>query len=516
MSDPRHVLEQYLQIRSETLLRQTVVHYQTHIRSLLDFLDQHYPELDSLADLRRTPHVEGWLQSLASANPPFTKGTLDQFIRHVRRFLEDIRAWEWPDCPPSRLILPADIPKRDRPPRPPRPPRPRKPRTPRRQPLDPSNAFHQILKRYLDIRGATLRPGTLDHYRLHGLGLINFLQSHFPDLDSFAKLQRLHIEAWLRMLAGAQPPYRNSTRRECIRNVRRFLEDIQDWAWSGSPPTDLIRRDDFPPPQRYLPKPLPPDADVDLMEGLENEGSLLSLGLLLARRTGLRVGELRRLDLECLTETPEGRFSIRVPLGKLRTEREVPIDEETAALVRSIREKRGTPPPTSDPETARPLHLLLCSPMGLLLSRNAFGRKLKKVAAVRGIAHNVHPHRLRHTYATELIRNGLSLPAVMRLLGHTNLKMTLRYVEVTNDDLGRDYLRAMERARHRYAQLKSVASQDPRGLSEPDKVGDAFDRLVACVQAVRFAHPDPVRRKKFQRFVERLRRVQGELPGLLQ
>ncbi len=46
----------------------------------------------------------------------------------------------------------------------------------------------------------------------------------------------------------------------------------------------------------------------------------------------------------------------------------------------------------------------------------------------------------RHTYATELVRGGLNLVGVMKLLGHRTIKMTLRYVKVTNEDLGRDYL----------------------------------------------------------------------------
>lgn len=511
MSEPHRVLERYLRVRSETLISSTVSHYRTHVRSFLDFLDQNHAEVDSLTKLRRTPHVEEWLEGLTSAQPPYTKRTLDQIIRHVRRFLEDIRAWSWPGCPQSLLIFSTDIPKWKRPSRPPRPP---KPRTRRRQPLDPDDPLQQVLKRYLDVRGVTLRPSTLDQYRLHGLGLINFLRSRFPDLDCFTMLQRPHIEAWLCALADAHPPYCNGTRRERIRNVRRFLEDLQDWGWSGAR-TDLIRPDDFPPSQRYLPKPLPPDVDADLMEALSNEGSLISLGLLLARRAGLRLGELRRLDLECLTKSSETRFSIRVPLGKLQTEREVPIDEDTATIVQTIQTNRGPRPRTSDPETTRPLELLLCTSKGLLLSSTVFWRKLKKVAADSGITHNVHPHRLRHTYATELIRNGLSLPAVMRLLGHTNLKMTLRYVEVTNDDLGRDYLKAMERARHRYARLKAVPDPNQRDLSAIDKLANAFDQLVAHVQAHRFDQPDPVRRKKLQRLVERLRRAQRDLPALL-
>ena len=54
----------------------------------------------------------------------------------------------------------------------------------------------------------------------------------------------------------------------------------------------------------------------------------------------------------------------------------------------------------------------------------------------------------------------------------------------------------MGRARQRYAQLTKVATPDSPGRTGPVHVDDAFDRLVALVQAVRFDHPDPARRKK--------------------
>lgn len=67
-----------------------------------------------------------------------------------------------------------------------------------------------------------------------------------------------------------------------------------------------------------------------------------------------------------------------------------------------------------------------------------------------------------------------SLVGVMKLLGHRNIKMTLRYVEVTNEDLGRDYLKAMEKARHRYADLKDAGSPESDDQGDP-LIEVAFD-----------------------------------------
>jgi integrase len=56
--------------------------------------------------------------------------------------------------------------------------------------------------------------------------------------------------------------------------------------------------------------------------------------------------------------------------------------------------------------------------------------------------HKANPHRFRHTFATDMVRAGVSLPALMRLMGHANIQTTLIYVEVTPIDVYQQYARA--------------------------------------------------------------------------
>jgi site-specific recombinase XerD len=53
-----------------------------------------------------------------------------------------------------------------------------------------------------------------------------------------------------------------------------------------------------------------------------------------------------------------------------------------------------------------------------------------------------NPHRFRHTFATDMVRAGVSLPALMRLMGHANIQTTLVYVEITPIDVYQQYARA--------------------------------------------------------------------------
>jgi hypothetical protein len=170
-----------------------------------------------------------------------------------------------------------------------------------------------------------------------------------------------------------------------------------------------------------------------------------------------------------------------------------------------------------DPQTGKELELLFSTKKNVMPYPRLFAWKLKAVAKSAGIAINVHPHRLRHTYATELLRCGVSLVAVMKLLGHRTLRMTLCYVEVTNEDIARDYLKAIEKTQDRYSELQITNRLAVHDAGEPEKgLGLEFEQLIARVQAVRLDHPDPGRRKSLQRLVERLRRAQNELPDLFQ
>ena len=63
---------------------------------------------------------------------------------------------------------------------------------------------------------------------------------------------------------------------------------------------------------------------------------------------------------------------------------------------------------------------------------------------------NAHPHRLRHTFAVDMVREGMALPVLMRLMGHANIEMTMRYVNLSAEDVRLEFERATRRiAGHR-------------------------------------------------------------------
>lgn len=368
--------------------------------------------------------------------------------------------------------------------------------------------------RYLAAMAPTMRPDTIGSYRCALSSLLRHLRKEHPGIRSFDELERPHVTGWLRAMASHEPPYSVDTRRRYITDVRLFFDRIYDWRWKEAPPPDLIRKKDFPKANRHLPRPLSPEVDLLLRRRLEQDGDLLAKCLLLTRATGIRIGELQRLERDCLLRSTDGNCVLRVPLGKLHQDRVVPIDDPTAKLVEEIRARSPERPPSRDPKTNRRVRFLTGYESGKPFHRDRFRARLRRAVKAAGIKERVYPHRLRHTYATDMLRHGVSLPALMKLLGHTSLAMTLRYADVTPTDLSRAYLDAAEKNRERYAALGPAILPD-RGAQPTTNVVAALDDVIARLQQLRFDHPDERRRHDLQRLVERLRRARADLATAL-
>src|SRR5213076_3607612 len=129
-----------------------------------------------------------------------------------------------------------------------------------------------------------------------------------------------------------------------------FLNDIGQWGWPEAPARRLIFPREGPRRPRALPRYLPAESDRRLVAALEASSETLAANaLLLARQTGLRIGELVDLELDCVHEVPGQGAWLKVPLGKLKTERMVPLDEETLVLLDQIMSTRSAGRPIPHP-----------------------------------------------------------------------------------------------------------------------------------------------------------------------
>jgi integrase len=283
-----------------------------------------------------------------------------------------------------------------------------------------------------------------------------------PGIASLAALDRKqHIETYLTAVADARSsrsgdPISASERRARVLAVSVLLNSITEWGWPEAPPRRLVFRADIPRLPRPLPRYLTPDADRRLAGALEDSPCRLAAdALLLQRACGLRIGELTDLELDCVHEVPGQGAWLKVPLGKLDTERMVPLDDETVALVDRIVAHRSPGQPIPHPRTGKRAEFLLTH-HGRRLSPETLRDELTRAARNAGIGHAT-PHQLRHTYATALVNAGVSLQSLMALLGHVSAEMSLRYGRLFDQTVRTEYERALTLAKHQIGPLPAIS-----------------------------------------------------------
>jgi integrase len=318
---------------------------------------------------------------------------------------------------------------------------------------DVSPPIQAAMIAYLERKRATCRPKTVSSIatRLTHFGV--FLADTDPGLESVAALDRCrHIEPYLTSLVDAVDSRTGelitvADRSRRVLAVAGFLADITEWGWPDAPPRKLVFRDDTPKLPRALPRYLPVDVDRRLTETLTTrpENTLAAAALRLQRACGLRIGELLDLELDCVHDLPEHGSWLKVPLGKLDTERMIPIDTEIGDLIDQIIDLRSPGRAMPHPRYRRPAQFLFTH-HGRRLGQQAVRTELSRAAQLAGLDH-ITPHQLRHTYATALVNAGVSLQALMALLGHASAEMSLRYGRLFDTTVKDEYERALDLAK---------------------------------------------------------------------
>jgi integrase len=326
---------------------------------------------------------------------------------------------------------------------------------------------------------------------------LTYLGSQYPAVRSLGQLRRdPHILGWLALLRSQDPPRATITRANYVIYLRRMLEEL---AWTEQLPAlaHLLGRDDVPRKEHHLPRPLTPEQDQLIQRELVRRNDLTSNVLLLLRHTGMRIGECVDLSVDCLRPVGPNQWAIHVPLGKLKTERWVPVDSMVCQLVERIHSLR---PPTATNTGS----LLLSRPRGRCMLVRRVRAALRDVTAAAGITARIVPHQFRHTYGTEMLRAGVSFAAVMKLLGHKSPHMTMEYLEITQQDLQREFQLARSRPRHLSPQPKAARASRRAGF------GGLIDSLLGAqhvMEMFRRSLPNPASRNCIARLSNRLIKI---------
>ena len=486
------IFETQIQALTVTLRPSTIHSYRVAARSLLCHLQRDFPQVHHLSELRHDPHLLAWPRRRGVPDSALSAGTCEQYLYRLRRLFHDLASNGHPLQP--GLILPDDFPRWVR--------SQSRPKTKRL--LHP--LFADMFEERIQTLATTRRPGTIQIYRCAVHHFLGHLQTDFPQLRQLSELRRdPHLCRWFRRLAEQQPPLSNATRQGYLRCLRYLFGELASAGQCLQP--DLILTEDLPPSPQYLPHPLSPQDDRQLQQELCHADDLFSNALLLTRAAGIRIGECIHLALDCLRSLGQDQWALHVPLGKLHTERLVPADENVRQLVSRIRALRAQAPTSHLANSAGLLLPRPGSPKTLYCELNL---ALHRAAERAGCSGPVSCHKLRHTYATEMIRLGISLPALMQLLGHKTIRMTMRYVQVTQHDLQREFHLARQNApqHHRIPQLPI---HPPSATPDVPGIKHTLQATRYLLEMYRRYLQDETARRRLQRLDKRLLAVACEL-----
>lgn len=144
---------------------------------------------------------------------------------------------------------------------------------------------------------------------------------------------------------------------------------------------------------------------------------------------GLRVSELISLDLHSIDFV---NCIVRIS-GKGRKERIVPIGEYSIYYLKLYLEKRES---MLKKEACNALFL---NNHGKRMTRQGFFKNLKQILKKQGLKEDIHPHTLRHSFATHLLSRGADLRSIQELLGHSDISTTKIYTHVSDEKVIEDY-----------------------------------------------------------------------------
>lgn len=351
---------------------------------------------------------------------------------------------------------------------------------------------------------AALNPETTRHYRGTVRNFLTYLGVHHPRIKRLDQLRRdPHILGWMAHLRAKNPPLATASYINLLIALRSVLNELA-WTRQRAELAHLILRLDLPRAPQRLPRPLTPEQDQRLQEEFRRRNDLGGNVFLLLRHTGMRIGECIDLSQDCLRSTGPNQWAIHVPLGKLQTERMVPVDAFVCDLVQRLRFFRSLDPLPPD-------KWLLARPR----TKNALVRQfrdyLHQVCHSLGLPTHIVPHQTRHTYATEMLRAGVSFPVLMKLLGHADPEMTMRYVEVALTDLEREFRIAREHPRHLPPQPRTSALVAHIGL---DAIRDALIATQHVMEMFRRSLPGGDLKTQLDRLANRLTKILTQIKRL--
>ena len=316
----------------------------------------------------------------------------------------------------------------------------------------------QLVERYLEHVRVEKRLATRT-VELYALDLAKLTRYAAQAKVELLTVQDCHIRRWVAQMHGAGRSGRGIAL--ILSGWRGFYRWLGRQALVASNPVQDVRA---PRVGKPLPKALSVDESVQLA-GFVNEQADPWLEARDAAMVellyggGLRVGELTGLDAQP-SANARGWIDLRAAeahvLGKGSKRRTVPVGAAAVRALTAWLALRGLGLRRSGPEQLEPAQTaLFIGRNGTRLTAQSIWQRLRQRSLQAGMATPVHPHMLRHSFASHLLQSSGDLRGVQELLGHASITTTQVYTRLDFQHLARAYDAAHPRARIK-AQAKKI------------------------------------------------------------
>jgi integrase/recombinase XerC len=290
---------------------------------------------------------------------------------------------------------------------------------------------------YLDELAQQRRqsPHTVSNYR-RDLRVLCRLVGELPGNYKIDSVQTHHIRRFIAQLHARGLGGRSLARM--LSAWRGFYRWLGLHGETTLNPVEGVRAPKSP---KALPKVLSPDEANRLLDS----SSDLALEIRdqamfeLFYSSGLRLAELAALDIGCLEDLLAGEVRV---LGKRNKMRLVPVGSKAREAVGVWAQRR---PGVAAPEEAA----LFVGQRGGRIHPRVIEERLKRRALAQGLPTSVHPHMLRHSFASHVLQSSGDLRAVQEMLGHASIASTQVYTHLDFQHLAKVYDAAHPRAKRK-------------------------------------------------------------------
>jgi integrase/recombinase XerC len=297
-------------------------------------------------------------------------------------------------------------------------------------------------------RGASVHTLRAYERELHGFAA--FVAERFGNVQEPAAIEHTHIRTYLGTLYARGLSKASAAR--ALAAVRSWFKWLARAGYVEQNAASLVSTPRLPKHLPRVPSIEQMNRTVDSVEPDAASWPARDRAILeVLYGCGIRNAELVGLNLEDIHWANEA-ILVR---GKGQKQRYVPLGDAAAQALRAyLAERSARLAAASNGKRAETPALFVNLQLRGLgksgqarLTTRSVGRIVKRIAVLRGLSADVHPHTLRHAFGTHLLEEGADLRAIQELLGHERLSTTQRYTQLTNTQLAQVYDRTHPRAK---------------------------------------------------------------------